>query len=322
MNSLTVNMHLLLASFYRPTRERFRIVMEDGAFPSDRYAVMGQLRLHGIHPADGLVLARPRAGEETLRTDDLEALMAQHHERLALVWLPGVQYVTGQALAIEPLTAAGHAAGAMVGWDLAHAAGNLPLRLHDWDVDFAVWCTYKYLNAGPGAVGQAFVHARWASDPVIVRLAGWWGNDPLTRLGVAFDFEPRPDAGAWQVSNPPILALAPLRASLEIFDEAGIEGLRARSLRLVGYLQRLIDAIEGVETVTPRAEYERGQMLCLRVPERSRAVQAALAARGVILDFREPDVFRLALAPLYNTYAEAWRVASILRDVVGAGAGP
>jgi kynureninase len=320
MNSLTVNLHLLFASFYRPTRERYRVLIEDGAFPSDRYAVMGQLRLHGVDVADGLVLARPREGEATLRMEDVEALVAEHADHLAIVWLPGVQYVTGQVLDMERITTAGHAAGALVGWDLAHAAGNIPLRLHDWGADFAVWCTYKYMNSGPGGIGQAWVHERWASDPALVRLAGWWGNDPRTRFGVAFDFEPRVGAGSWQVSNPPVLAMAPLRASLELFDEAGIGPLRERSVRLTAYLQGLLDGIEGVETITPRDPRERGAMLCLRVPQRSRAVQAALGARAVVLDFREPDIFRLALAPLYNTFNEAWRVARILREVTTGSA--
>lgn len=180
MNTLTINLHQTFASFYRPTRERYKILIEDGAFPSDRYAVLSQLRHHGVDVAEGLVLARPRDGEDLLRSEDIEALIAEHRDTLALVWLPGIQYTTGQVLDIARLTAAAHAAGAMSGWDLAHAAGNIPLRMHDWDADFAVWCTYKYMNAGPGSTGQAFIHERWASDPDLVRLAGWFGNDPAT----------------------------------------------------------------------------------------------------------------------------------------------
>jgi kynureninase len=316
MNTLTVNLHQLFASFYRPTRDRYKILIEDGAFPSDRYAVMSQLRHHGIDPAEGLLLATPQAGEHTLRSADVEALIERERDRLALVWLPGVQYVSGQVLDIERITIAGHAAGALVGWDLAHAAGNIPLRMHAWDADFAVWCTYKYMNSGPGGPGQAFVHERWASDPSLVRLAGWWGNDPATRFEVAFEFVPAKGAVSWQNSNPPILALAPLRASLGLFDEVGIGQLRERSKRLTAHLQVMLDQIEGVQVITPSDPDERGAMLCLRVPHRSQDVQRKLGDRGVVLDFREPDIFRMALAPLYNTYQEAWRFAQILDDVI------
>jgi kynureninase len=316
MNSLTVNLHQMFASFYRPTRERFKVIIEDGAFPSDRYAVVSQLQHRGVDVADGLLLATPREGEELLRAEDIEALIEREADALAIVWLPGVQYVSGQLLDIERITAAGHAAGALVGWDLAHAAGNVPLRLHDWDADFAVWCTYKYMNAGPGATGQAFVHERWANDLGLVRLAGWWGNDAATRFKVPFDFVPREGAASWQASNPPILAMAPLRASLALFDEVGIERLRERSMRLTAHLSAMLAALPGVEQVTPADPSARGAMLCLRVPHRSREVQRALGERGVILDFREPDIFRLALAPLYNTYDEGWRFVQILRDVM------
>ena len=317
MNSLTVNLHQMFASFYRPTRERFKILIEAGAFPSDRYAVVSQLQHHGIDPQAGLLLAEPRAGEEVLHSEDIEALIARERDELAMVWLPGVQYVSGQLLEMERLTSAGHAAGALVGWDLAHAVGNVPVQMHDWDADFAVWCTYKYMNAGPGATGQAFVHERWANDPEIVRLAGWWGNDAATRFSVPFEFVPREGAASWQASNPPILALAPLRASLALFDEVGIDRLRARSIRLTGHLASMVAELDGVEMVTPTDPGDRGAMLCLRVTHQSREVQRRLGERGVILDFREPDVFRLALAPLYNTYHEAWRFVRILRGVIG-----
>jgi len=317
MNGLTVNLHQTFASFYRPTRERYKILIEAGAFPSDRYAVMSQLRHHGIDVGEGLVFATPRPGEDLLRSEDIEALIEREGERLALSWLPGIQYTTGQALDIERLTLAAHGVGAMAGWDLAHAAGNIPLRMHDWDADFAVWCTYKYMNAGPGATGQAFIHERWASDPDLVRLAGWFGNDPATRFSVPFEFVPAPGAVSWQASNPPVLALAPLRASLELFDEVGIEALRGRSERLTAHLQAMIDEIDGVKTVTPREIAGRGAMFCLRVPHGSREVERRLTERGVVLDFREPDIFRVALAPLYSTYADAAQFASILREVVG-----
>jgi kynureninase len=317
MNTLTVNLHILFGSFYQPTRERYKVLIEAGAFPSDRWAVMEQLRLHGVDVRDGLVLARPRPGEDLLRTEDIEALIAANRESLALVWLPGIQYVTGQVLEMERLTAAGHAAGALVGWDLAHAAGNIPLRLHDWGADFAVWCTYKYLNGGPGSIGAAFVHSRWGSDPSLVRLAGWWGNDPATRFAVGFDYVPVPGAAGWQASNPSILAMAPLKASLALFDEVGIDGLRERSLRLTAALAAELDATGLVDIVTPADPAMRGAMLCLRlrVPGRGKAIESALAARGVLLDYREPDILRLAPVPLYNTFHDIWRLTRILREV-------
>lgn len=316
MNTLSINLHTLFASLYRPTRDRYKVLIEDGAFPSDRYAVVAQLRWRGIDPADALVVARPREGEDTLRTEDLEALIARHAPSIALTWLPGVQYLTGQLLEMERITAAAHAAGALAGWDLAHAAGNVPLRLHDWGVDLAVWCSYKYLNGGPGSIGQAFVHERWASDPDLVRLAGWWGNDPATRFDVAEAFVPRPGAASWQASNPAVLAMAPLRASLAMFDEVGMAALRERSVRLTGALQALLDAIPGVETITPRDPAARGAMLSLRVRTRPRELFAALSERGVILDYREPGILRLAPAPLYNTFHEAWRISRIVAEAM------
>jgi kynureninase len=317
MNALTVNLHVLFGSFYRPTRERYRVLIEAGAFPSDRWAVMEQLRLHGVDVQDGLLIAHARPGEDLLRTEDIEALIAANRDSLALVWLPGIQYVTGQVLDMERLTVAGHAAGAVVGWDLAHAAGNIPLRLHDWDADFAAWCTYKYLNGGPGSIGAAFVHARWGSDPSLVRLAGWWGNDPATRFELAHDFVPRPGAAGWQASNPPVLAMAPLRASLAQFDEAGSDRLRERSVRLTAALEAELRATGLVDIVTPADPDARGAMLCLRWrgPGHARAVERGLADRGVLVDHREPDILRLAPVPLYNTYHDIWRVVTALRAV-------
>ncbi len=314
MNGLTINLHVLFASFYRPTRERYRILIEAGAFPSDRYAAQAQMRHHGIDPADGLVLLRPREGEDILRVEDVETKIAELGSSLALVWLPVVQYFTGQVMDMPRITAAGHAVGSLVGWDLAHAAGNVLVRLHDLDVDFAVWCTYKYMNGGPGSIGQAFVHERWGSDPELVRLAGWWGNEPETRFSVPFEFVPRPGAAGWQATNPPILAMAPLRASLALFDEAGMPALRERSMRLTAYLQTLLDETGLVRTVTPRDPEQRGAMLSLRVRARPQETQQALAKRGVILDFREPDVIRLAPAPLFNTFHEIWRLVQVLKE--------
>jgi kynureninase len=317
MNALTVNLHMLLASFYRPTNERFRVLMEAGAFPSDRYAMASHLRSRGVNPAQAIRLVEPRAGEATLRTEDIEARIAEEGSQLALVWLPGVQYLTGQRLDIERITAAGAGTGCVVGWDLAHAPGNVPLRLHDWGVDFAVWCTYKYMNAGPGSIGQAFVHERWARDVDLPRYAGWWGNDPETRFAFSADFEPRDGAAGWQVSNPPILALAPLRASLAIFDEVGMEVIRARSERLTAYLESHLDALGIGEQITPRDAAARGAQLSLRVGARAQRVERDLGQRGVVIDLREPDVIRFAPAPLYNTFHEAWRFARVLAEVLG-----
>jgi len=316
MNALSVNLHLLLASFYRPTNERYRVLMEAGAFPSDRYAMASHLRSRGVNPAEAIRLVKPRAGEATLRTEDVEARIAEEGSRLALVWLPGLQYLTGQRLDIERITAAGAATGSVVGWDLAHAAGNVPLRLHDWGVDFAVWCTYKYMNAGPGSIGQAFVHERWARDVDLPRYAGWWGNDPETRFAFSAEFEPRDGAAGWQISNPPILALAPLRASLAIFDEIGMDAIRARSERLTAYLESLLDSMGIGEQITPRDPAARGAQLSFRIGDRAQLVEQELAQRGAVIDFREPDVIRFAPAPLYNTFHEAWRFANLLSEVL------
>ncbi len=317
MNALTVNLHMLLATFYRPTNERFGVLMEAGAFPSDRYAMASHLRSRGINPAQAIRLVEPRAGEVTLRTEDVEARIGEEGSRLALVWLPGVQYLTGQWLDIERITAAGTATGCVVGWDLAHAAGNVPLRLHDWGVDFAVWCTYKYMNAGPGSIGQAFVHERWARDGGLQRYAGWWGNDPEMRFAFSAEFEPRDGAAGWQISNPPILALAPLRSSLAIFDDVGMDAIRARSERLTAWLESLLDSMGIGEQITPRDPAARGAQLSLRIGDRAQHVEQELARRGAVIDFREPDVIRFAPAPLYNTFHEAWRFAHLLAEVLG-----
>ncbi|MFN8622108.1 MAG: kynureninase [Chloroflexota bacterium] len=317
MNTLTINLHVLFGAFYRPTPERYKVLIEATAFASDRWAVMEQLRLHGVDRSEGLLVVEPRPGEDLLRTEDIEAVIAANRGSLALVWLPAVQFVTGQVLDMERLTAAGHAAGAIVGWDLAHAAGNIPMRLHDWGADLAVWGSYKYLNGGPGAIGGAFVHEKWGTDPSLVRLAGWWGNDPGTRFDMAFDFVPRPGAAGWQASNPPVLAMAPLKASLALFDEVGIDRLRERSVRLTAALERELLATGLVDVVTPSDPAWRGAMLCLRLRAtgRGKEIEHALAERGVLVDFRKPDILRMAPAPLYNTFHDVWRLAGVLREV-------
>jgi kynureninase len=317
MNSLTTNLHLMMASFYRPKRERHKILIEDSAFPSDAYAVQSQAAHHGYDPEQTVIVARPRPGEATLRAEDLEALIDERGREIAVVLFSGVNYFTGQAFDMERITQRAHRQGCVVGFDLAHAAGNLVLELHDWDIDFAVWCSYKYLNAGPGAVAGCFVHERHGNDPRTPRLAGWWGNDPDTRfqMHLAARFQPRPGADGWQLSNPPILALAPLRASLEIFDAAGIKALRARSEILTGYMEFLLRRIPGerFEILTPRAAEERGCQLSIRLLRAAPDLVQALERAGVVCDFREPDVLRVAPVPLYNTCHEIWRFTEILR---------
>ena len=316
MNGLTVNLHLMMVSFYRPTPARHKILIEDGAFPSDAYAVKSQIRYHGLDPAEALLIAGPRSGEAWIRTEDIEALLAERGEEIALVMMSGVHYLTGQVFDIERIAAAARRQGCAVGLDLAHAAGNVVLRLHDWQVDFAVWCSYKYLNGGPGAVAGCFVNQAHGKDKTVPRFAGWWGNDPDTRflMHLQTEFVPRDGADGWQLSNPPIIAMAPLRASLGIFDEVGMEALRAKSVLLTGYLQYLIDQIpsERFQVVTPRDPPARGCQLSIRVREQPGELLQALAAEGIGVDFREPDVIRAAPVPLYNTFHEVWRFAEVL----------
>jgi kynureninase len=310
MNTLTVNLHLLLATFYRPTAERFRIVVEDTAFPSDLYAVQSQAAWHGFDPDDAVV---------RVPIDELAAAIEQAAGSLALAVLPAVNYLDGRLLDVAALTAAVHAAGAVAGWDLAHAIGNVPVSLHDSGADFAVWCHYKYVNAGPGAPGGAFVHERHGTRLDLPRLAGWWGNDPAVRFCMEPVFEPRPGAEGWAVSTPPVLAFAPLRASLEQFERVGLDALRGRSERLTGYLEELFDEVAGlrrVSVLTPRDPEARGCQLSVAC-DGARALAARLRTEhGVVCDFREPDVLRFAPAPLYNTYEDCRRAAVALLDVL------
>ncbi|MFC7300120.1 kynureninase [Cognatiluteimonas weifangensis] len=314
MNSLTANLHLMLVSFYRPTRERPAILMEAGAFPSDRYALESQIRFHGFDPTTDLIELQPDEPEGTLSMAAIARAIAQHGPRLALVLWPGVQYRTGQAFDLAEIARLAHAAGAVAGFDLAHAVGNLPLQLHDADADFAVWCHYKYMNAGPGAVGGCFVHARHARSER-PRFAGWWGHDQASRFRMGPAFVPTPGADGWQLSNPPILGLAPLRASLQLFARAGgMEALRARSLRLTGYLEALIRErlADTLQIATPHEPERRGAQLSLRVAggrERGRALFEHLAGLGILGDWREPDVIRISPAPLYNSHADILRFA-------------
>ncbi|MET9660303.1 kynureninase [Streptomyces sp. NPDC006510] len=321
MNSLTVNLHLLMVSFYRPRGERVRLVIEDSAFPSDSYAVRSQARFHGLDPDDAVVRLRPRAGEDTLRTEDVLDFLAREGHTVALVMLGGVNYLTGELMDIPTITAAGQAAGAVVGWDLAHAAGNVPLQLHDWGVDFAAWCTYKYLNSGPGAVAGAFVHERHLGDSDLQRFEGWWSTEAKTRFLMAPVSTPPAKADAWQISNPPVLAMGPVRTSLELFDQVGMDALRERSERLTGYLERLLDEVtptRPITVVTPRDPARRGCQLSLRIGSGSAADLAARLRHehGVVTDAREPDIIRVAPVPLYSTFHDCWRAADALATAV------
>jgi kynureninase len=310
MNSLTVNLHLLMVSFYRPASRRTKVVIEDSAFPSDSYAVRSQVAFHGLDPATDVVRLTPRQGEDTLRTEDV---VRRLDDTVALVLLGGVNYLTGELLDIPAITAAGRAAGAVVGWDLAHAAGNVPLALHDWDVDFAAWCSYKYLNGGPGALAGAFVHERHLGSE-LPRFEGWWSTDAATRFEMAPVSRPPATVEAWQVSNPPIFSMGPVRTSLEIFDKVGMPALRERSIRLTGYLESLLD---GVDVITPRDPVRRGAQLSVRVSGGAGALSRRLRHEyGVIADAREPDVLRLAPVPLYSSYADCARAAAALKELL------
>jgi kynureninase len=312
MNSLSINLHLLLAGFYRPTAGRAAILIEAGAFPSDRHVVTSQIRWHGHDPQHCLIELAPRPGADALDIADLEATLQRESGRIALVLWPGVQYRTGQAFDLARITRAAHAAGAVAGFDLAHSIGNLPHSLDADGVDFAAWCSYKYLNAGPGAIAGAFIHERHADLP---HLAGWWGHEAATRLRMPAEFVPGAGAASWQISNPPILSAAPLGSALAMFRAAGMPALRAKSERLTGWLEYLLQRHGGarLQVITPP---QRGCQLSLRVrpPERARAVFAALAPRGIVADWREPDVIRLAPVPLYNGFEDVWRAVAVLAE--------
>ena len=316
MNSLTVNLHLMMATFYRPTASRHKIVIEAAAFPSDIYAVKTQLRFHGYDPSEALYVVKPRPGEYAIRTEDIADMLERHGGEIALVAMSGVNYFTGQMFDIPRITSAAKQQGCVVGFDLAHAVGNVPLQLHDWNVDFAVWCNYKYLNGGPGAIGGCFVHENHGHRTDLPRLGGWWGNDPKTRFRMHLEpeFIPQPGADGWQISNPSLFALAPVRASYDLFDEVGMAALRRKSVRLTAYLEFLIDDIspERFEVITPRDPAQRGCQLSMLINDRPHELLKALKADGVICDFREPNVVRVAPVPFYNTFHEVWRFARIL----------
>lgn len=319
MNSLTVNLHLMLVSFYRPTKGRHKILIEANAFPSDHYALQSQIKFHGFDVETSLLEMKPRAGENTIRTEDIESFIEKEGDSIALIWFAGVNYYTGQAFEFERITKAGHRKGCVVGFDLAHAAGNLFLNLHDWNVDFAVWCSYKYLNGGPGAIGGAFVHEKHLEDKSLPKLWGWWGQNKQTRFIMGHEFDAIPTVESWQLSNPPILQLASLKASLDIFDEAGMKALREKSEMLTGYLEYLINEKNNglIEIITPKDAKQRGCQLSLRAKANGKEIHQRLNDSGIICDWREPDVIRVAPVPLYNTFVDVWNFVGILTSLRG-----
>jgi kynureninase len=316
MNSLTVNLHLLMVSFYRPTQARHKIIIEAGAFPSDQYAVQSQIKFHGFDIEDSLIELTPRDGENCLRTEDIEKTINENGDSIALILLGGVNYYTGQAFDMRRITEIGQARGAVVGFDLAHAAGNIELSLHDWNTDFAAWCSYKYLNAGPGGIAGVFVHERYSEDFDLPRFAGWWGHDKETRFLMNSDFQPMRGAEGWQLSNPPIFQLAALKASLDIFEEAGMNRLSEKSKKLTGYLEFLLGEIrdERISVITPSNPAERGCQLSIPVKDADKNLFKQITTRGVIADWREPDVIRVAPVPLYNTFGDVFHFAEILKN--------
>lgn len=318
MNVLSVNLHLMMVSFYQPKGKRYKIVAEAGAFPSDQYAFETQIKFHGYNPDDALIELKPREGEQTLRTEDILQTIADNADDIALVLMGGINYYTGQVFDMQAITKAAHAAGAYVGFDLAHAAGNVKLNLHDWQTDFAVWCSYKYMNSGPGGVGGVFVHEKHADNPELPRFAGWWGHDEKERFLMKKGFKPMYGADGWQLSNAPILLMAPHRASLALFAAAGIDNLIAKSRKLTAYLEFLLLQLNNINLriITPTAPQARGCQLSIEV-ENGRKVFDYLVTNGVIGDWREPNVIRLAPVPLYNTYEEVYHVYELLRQFKG-----
>jgi kynureninase len=316
MNSLTVNLHLMMVSFYRPTRERYKIVIESGAFPSDQYAVQSQIKFHGFEVENSLIELTPIENETCLRMEDIEQMIVENAGSIALIMLGGVNYYTGQAFDMRRIAEIGHRIGAVVGFDLAHAAGNIELKLHDWNADFAVWCSYKYLNAGPGGIAGCFVHERHASDFDLPRFAGWWGHDKKTRFLMGDKFVPMRGAEGWQLSNPPIFQLAALKASLDVFEEAGMKALTEKSKKLTGFLEFLLGEIkdERISVITPVNADERGCQLSIRVKSSDKNLYKALTDKGVIADWREPDVIRVAPVPLYNTFTDVYKFTEVLKN--------
>ena len=317
MNSLTANLHFLMVSFYRPTAKKFKVMIEDHAFPSDHYAVESQVKFHGHHPDDAMVLLKPRTGEQCLQLEDILASIDEHADELALIMLPGVQYYTGQVFDMQAITDAAQHHDITVGFDLAHAAGNIEMQLHDWGVDFAAWCTYKYLNSGPGSVAGCFVHEKHHDNPELPRFAGWWGHDKATRFNMENTFVPIQSAEGWQLSNPPILSLAAIRASLDTIKQAGgINALRTKSKQLTAYLRFLLHhrLANHVEIITPDEDLSGSQLsICISSDDKTgKQVFEAIEAAGVTCDWREPNVIRVAPVPLYNSFSDCVQFVDIL----------
>ena len=324
MNHLTVNLHLLMVTFYRPTKSRYKIICEAQSFPSDRYALQSQVSVHGLNPADALIELKPREGEYTLREEDILKAIKDCGDELAVLMMGGVNYYSGQVFNMQTITKAVHDVGAVAGFDLAHGAGNLKLNLHDWNLDFACWCSYKYLNAGPGGVAGAFIHERHVKNKNLPRFAGWWGNNPDNRFQMLHDFDPVESADAWQLSNAPILPMAALRASMDLFDKAGMDALTKKSLQLTGYLWFIIkDVLEKknipsfINIITPFDTQQQGCQLSLIVKENGKKVFDKLTASGVIADWREPDVLRMAPVPLYNSFEDVYYFGEELSNAIG-----
>lgn len=320
MNSLTVNLHLMMISFYQPTPTRFKILLAGGEFPSDRYAIESQIRLHGHDVEQAMIELQPAPGSHEITDEQIVAAIREHGESLALVMFSGVHYFSGQFFNLELVAREGRAVGASVGFDLAHAVGNVELKLHEWGPDFAVWCSYKYLNSGPGAVGGAFVHERHAGRPELVRLAGWWGNEESTRFQMAHGFEPTFGVDGWQLSNAPVLSMAAHKASLDIFAEAGMPTISAKRDQLTGLLEEVIMAVlhgrKDIRIITPTQRHRRGAQLSVQFDANGRTIFEQLHARGVIVDWRHPNVIRIAPAPLYNTYTDVVKFGEIFADIL------
>ena len=318
MNTLTANLHFMMVSFYKPTKERYKILIENDAFPSDKYAVESQLRHHGHDDKEGLLIWKPPQGQETLEYEDLENILEKHGDEIALIMIGGVHYYTGQYFDLKRITGLGHKHGCMVGFDCAHGAGNVKLDLHNSGADFAVWCTYKYLNSGPGSLGGCFVHERWANRPDLNRFTGWWSHNKATRFNMRDEFDMLEGAEGWQLSNPPILSMAAIRASLDVFKDAGFENLIQKSKRLTAYLEFLVSDLgeDKVRIITPADSTERGCQLSIQVIDADKAVYDKLLQAGVICDWREPDVIRCAPVPLYNSFQDVFHMVERLKSVL------
>jgi len=316
MNALTVNLHFMMLSFYRPTKKRYKIMMEAGAFPSDQYAIETQAAFHGLDPAEAIIEIRPKPGEKNIGEEDILSAIDKHKDSLALLLFGGINYYSGQLFDMKTITEAAHKAGAIAGFDLAHAIGNAALQLHDWNVDFAVWCSYKYLNAGPGAAGGVYIHEKYATDQSYFRMGGWWGNDEKTRFKMEKGFIPKPDASGWNQSTAAVFNMVALKASLELFAATDMEKIRAKSVRLTGYLSFLLRQLNNIRfnIITPNEPERRGAQLSLYFEEKGKEVHQKMIDSGIIVDYREPGVIRVAPAPLYNSFEDVYRFYEILKN--------